>query len=110
MISRNTPPYPFVHAVEKMFLLNDIRMAMNAMINARMGTGDVHRNADADADPFAQLNQLYGMERVRRKLKQLQNTYIVAKRDGEDQSPLGHFIFTGSPGTGKTSGQYRNLQ
>ena len=97
-------------SLEKICLKEDITMAMDAMISARMGTGGARRKADTNADPFAELNQLYRVEKVKGKLQQLQNTYIIANRDGEDPPPLGHFIFTGSPGTGKTTGEYHHHQ
>jgi hypothetical protein len=96
--------------LEKICLKEDITMAMDAMISAGMGTGGAHRKADTHADPFAELNQLYRVEKVKGKLQQLQNTYIIANLDGEDPPPLGHFIFTGSPGTGKTTGEYHHNQ
>ena len=89
-------------SLEKMFMKNDIASAMKSMVNARLGTSGVARK-DANVDPFAELDKLYRMERVKEKLQQLQNAYIVASNDGDDPSPLGHFIFTGSPGTGKTT-------
>ncbi len=105
-------------SLEKIYLKEDISIAMDAMISARMGTGGAQRKAGggggggggAHADPFAELNGLYRMDKVKEKLQQLQNTYIIANRDGEDPPPLGHFIFTGSPGTGKTSGKYHRYQ
>ena len=87
-------------SLEKIFLKEDIARAMDVMVNARMGTGGTPRRAKTNADPFAELNKLYRMEKVKKKLKQLQSTYIVASLDGEDPPPLGHFIFTGAPGTG----------
>lgn len=64
--------------LEKICLKEDITMAMDAMISAGMGTGGAHRKADTHADPFAELNQLYRVEKVKGKLQQLQNTYIIA--------------------------------
>ncbi|KAL7555186.1 hypothetical protein ACHAWF_018835, partial [Thalassiosira exigua] len=76
---------------------------MDSMVSARMGTGGAPRKPSEGTDPFAELDKLYRMETVKQKLQQLQNTYKVAAQDGEDPPPLGHFIFTGSPGTGKTT-------
>jgi SpoVK/Ycf46/Vps4 family AAA+-type ATPase len=90
-------------SLEKIFMKKDIAMAMETLINARMGASGAPRKAGANVDPFAELNKLYRMEEVKEKLQQLQNTYVVANQDGEDIPPIGHFIFTGSPGTGKTS-------
>lgn len=57
----------------------------------------------ADADPLELLDTLYKMDGVKRKLEQLRDAFIVAKREGENKPDVGHFVFTGSPGTGKTT-------
>ena len=80
-----------VASLEKIFLKEDIALAMDTIVNARMGNGSAPRKASANADPFAELNKLYRMEKVKEKLQQLQNTYIVASHDDEDPPPLGHF-------------------
>lgn len=90
-------------SLEKKLLKTDIAKAMEAMVNARMGTSGSKRRGDAAVDPFSELDKLYRMENVKGKLQQLRDTYIAADIDGEDPPPLGHFIFTGSPGTGKTT-------
>eukprot|EP00966_Prymnesium_polylepis_P189389 4388063-Prymnesium_polylepis.1 len=43
------------------------------------------------------------MEGVKAKLLQLQNVHIIARREGEEPPQLGHFLFLGAPGTGKTT-------
>eukprot|EP00956_Cyclotella_meneghiniana_P042881 scaffold249342_cov62-Cyclotella_meneghiniana.AAC.2 len=90
---------------ERIITENDIRAAVQSMVDSRMGSSSsASKRVDVtEIDPFADLDRLYRMETVRDKLQQLKNTYVVAERDGEDPPPLGHFIFTGSPGTGKTT-------
>lgn len=56
--------------------------------------------ANKDIDPLAMLDSLYKMDKVKEKLDKMRKTWSVAKQDGEDQPKLGHFVFTGSPGTG----------
>ena len=57
-----------------------------------------------DADPFAPLDRLYRMEKVREELTRIKNTFQVAKAEGAREMPeLGHFVFRGAPGTGKTT-------
>eukprot|EP00923_Selenidium_pygospionis_P041082 GHVN01071129.1.p1 GENE.GHVN01071129.1~~GHVN01071129.1.p1 ORF type:complete len:638 (+),score=127.86 GHVN01071129.1:193-1914(+) len=54
-------------------------------------------------DPLAKLNELYCMETVRAKLSRMQKELSVAKRDGDKIPDVGHFVFSGAPGTGKTT-------
>ena len=56
-----------------------------------------------DSDPLAELDSLFRMEKIKSKLQRLQKTWAVAKREGDGPPSLGHFVFTGSPGTGKTT-------
>ena len=57
-----------------------------------------------DADPFAPLDNLYRMEKVREELTKIRNMFKVAKAEGaRDMPELGHFVFRGAPGTGKTT-------
>uniref|UniRef100_A0A7S4G5Q8 AAA+ ATPase domain-containing protein n=1 Tax=Eutreptiella gymnastica TaxID=73025 RepID=A0A7S4G5Q8_9EUGL len=91
-----------LHAKE--ILPEDIKTAMDAMVAARLGSGLLPSDSGTpSSDPFAPLDELCRMESVKRKLQELQNAYIVAKQDGEEPPPLGHFLFVGSPGTGKTT-------
>lgn len=57
-----------------------------------------------DEDPFAPLDKLYRMEKVREELTKIRNMFKVAKAEGaRDMPELGHFVFRGAPGTGKTT-------
>ena len=76
----------------------DARLAMDDLVAARMGSGGMHAPND-DSDPFAVLDNLYRMELVKKKLSELRDAYNVAKQDGEEPSPVGHFVFSGAPGT-----------
>jgi len=59
--------------------------------------------SEKDADPLQQMDGLYRMEKVKAKLQSMRKTWAVSKQDGDDEPKLGHFIFTGLPGTGKES-------
>lgn len=59
--------------------------------------------SEKDANPLALLDDLYRMEIVRSKLEKLTKDLEVSRRDGDEDPKLGHFVFTGSPGTGKVS-------
>ncbi|KXS21803.1 P-loop containing nucleoside triphosphate hydrolase protein [Gonapodya prolifera JEL478] len=59
---------------------------------------------DADnEDPLAPLENLYRMEEVKKSLQNLRNAVLVAQREGTRIPEVGHFVFRGSPGTGKTT-------
>ena len=53
-----------------------------------------------ERDPLTLLDELVNVEGIRRSLKALQDELIVAEREGNSSPPVGHFVFTGSPGTG----------
>jgi len=89
--------------VEKVLKITDVEEALKKMLAAREGSGAPIDLDENGGDPFAPLDNLYRMQTVKDKLQQLQNRLIVAKRDGEERPKIGHFVFTGSPGTGKTT-------
>lgn len=65
---------------------------------------DADKEDDPNADPFAPLDKLYRMETIKDELIQIKNTFQVAKDEGaKDMPELGHFVFRGAPGTGKTT-------
>ncbi len=49
------------------------------------------------------LDSLYKMDDIREQLTELRNSFQVAKYDGDETPEIGHFVFRGSPGTGKTT-------
>ncbi len=58
---------------------------------------------DPDADPMAPLDSLYRMDEIRGQLIELRNAFKVAEDDGSEVPEVGHFVFRGAPGTGKTT-------
>jgi Holliday junction resolvasome RuvABC ATP-dependent DNA helicase subunit len=48
---------------------------------------------------------MYGMGHVKTELMKLKSQFDLADAEGEIRPKLGHFVFTGAPGTGKTSGE-----
>ena len=61
------------------------------------------RKASKSSDPLSSLDGLYRMETVKLKIESLRDAFIVAQREGDPLPNLGHFVFTGAPGTGKTT-------
>jgi hypothetical protein len=55
--------------------------------------------SEKDENPLALLDKLYRMEKVKAKLEKMSKAWSVSRRDGDDDPKLGHFVFTGSPGT-----------
>ena len=86
---------------EKAITLEDISDALSNMLVAR--GGDVFNCNSSLEDPMTPINRLYRMEMVKYKLEMMRDTHMVAKREGGNAPKLGHFVFTGSPGTGKTT-------
>jgi hypothetical protein len=58
--------------------------------------------AAKDKDPLSQLDGLFRMEEVKAKLDKMKKSWSVAQREGDDTPELGHFVFTGSPGSWRT--------
>jgi len=56
------------------------------------------------ADPLLPLKKLFKMEKIEQQIVEIKNTFQVAEAEGSKDKPvLGHFVFRGSPGTGKTT-------
>ena len=86
--------------LEKTIQVTDVKTALDALIQARIGK---LTDYPSDADPLAQLDSLFRMETIKAKLQRLKKTWTVAKREGSERPNLGHLVFTGAPGTGKTT-------
>jgi DNA polymerase III delta prime subunit len=64
---------------------------------------DIETGAVKDRDPFQPLNKLCNVDNIRDSLISIRNTFQVAIAEGDEKPEIGHFIFRGSPGTGKTT-------
>ena len=49
------------------------------------------------------LDSPYKMDEIREQLSEMRDSFQVAKDDGDEMPEIGHFVFRGSPGTGKTT-------
>jgi hypothetical protein len=56
-----------------------------------------------DGDPLECLNSMYKMNRIHTLLTELLNFLKVARAEGSATPEVGHFVFRGAPGTGKTT-------
>jgi len=59
--------------------------------------------SDPLQNPFEALDKLYNIGTIKKKLEELKTVATVAKKEGEEIPSIGHFVFLGSPGTGKTT-------
>lgn len=77
----------------------------DVMRRARLESAKESAGHDAgqENDPLAVLNGLYRVEHIKDKLRQIQTSIQVAQDEGSDIPKIGHFVFRGSPGTGKTT-------
>ncbi|KAI9096945.1 hypothetical protein DFS34DRAFT_128949 [Phlyctochytrium arcticum] len=56
-----------------------------------------------EMDSFAPLDKLYRIDNIRQSLVELKNAFTIAEWEGSALPDVGHFVFRGSPGTGKTT-------
>ncbi|KAL4165528.1 hypothetical protein KRP22_014238 [Phytophthora ramorum] len=82
---------------------SDAEKAGEKVLVARRGGGVPGKRVATDEDPMKLLDGLYRMEQIRAQLSRLQMEMAVAAREGSTRPEIGHFVFRGSPGTGKTS-------
>ncbi|RMX65665.1 hypothetical protein KXD40_008073 [Peronospora effusa] len=107
-LQKTQPNFGNAGAVEQL-LKHAIGNAMNRpMINGKtlLTLEDVGVKASSDneqKDPLNALDKLYRMDEIKEQLTQLRNEMIVADREGSALPEVGHFVFRGSPGTGKTT-------
>ncbi|TDH66050.1 hypothetical protein CCR75_007122 [Bremia lactucae] len=81
----------------------DAEQAGEILIAARRGGGVLGKNIVSTEDPLQLLDHLYRMDQIRDQLSRLRMEMVVAKREGTARPNVGHFVFRGSPGTGKTT-------
>ncbi|KAJ3054777.1 hypothetical protein HK097_000821, partial [Rhizophlyctis rosea] len=65
--------------------------------------GQQNTNQNSQSDRLAPLDALYRMDNVKKELAQLRDAFLVAEREGTLGPKVGHFVFRGPPGTGKTT-------
>ncbi|KAL8000480.1 putative AAA+ ATPase domain, P-loop containing nucleoside triphosphate hydrolase [Plasmopara halstedii] len=88
---------------ERTITVCDADQAGEATLAARRGGGSPGRGVALDDNPLELLDELYRMNEIRDQLSRLQREMVVAARENSERPEIGHFVFRGSPGTGKTS-------
>lgn len=64
---------------------------------------DIETGITKDRDPFEPLKKLTNVENIREGIMEIYNDFKVARAEGSEIPDVGHFVFRGSPGTGKTT-------
>jgi Holliday junction resolvasome RuvABC ATP-dependent DNA helicase subunit len=64
---------------------------------------DIDSGVSKNVDPFAPLDKLTNIENIRNGIKEIYNDFKVARDEGSELPDIGHFVFRGAPGTGKTT-------
>lgn len=54
--------------------------------------------SEKEIDPLEKLDKLFRVGDIKAKLEKMSRTWAVAKNEGDDVPPLGHFVFRGAPG------------
>ncbi|KAG6967558.1 hypothetical protein JG688_00006251 [Phytophthora aleatoria] len=88
---------------ERTITESDADKAGEAILVARRGGGVPGKGVATDEDPMKILDELYRMDQIRNQLSRLKMEMTVAEREGSTRPEIGHFVFRGSPGTGKTT-------
>lgn len=75
------------------------------MKRARLEADGAQRSSSSSGsnNPLALLDALHRMEGTKAMLEKIQTSIQVAQDEGSEIPPIGHFVFRGSPGTGKTT-------
>ncbi|TYZ68458.1 hypothetical protein PybrP1_004317 [[Pythium] brassicae (nom. inval.)] len=66
-------------------------------------SGTSSSTTPASDNPLALLDALYCMEGTKAMLEKIQTSIQVAQDEGSEIPKIGHFVFRGAPGTGKTT-------
>ncbi|KAJ3397278.1 hypothetical protein HDU80_009611, partial [Chytriomyces hyalinus] len=90
--------------------------AVNLLIRNAVSKASVRQSAGSDSyltledfgeiqntDPMRRLEGLYRIDSVKASLIELRDAYNVALKEGSELPNVTNFVFTGSPGTGKTT-------
>ncbi|KAJ3247215.1 hypothetical protein HDU77_008656 [Chytriomyces hyalinus] len=91
--------------------------AVNLLIRNAVSKASVRQSAGSDSyliledfvsdiqntDPMRRLEGIYRIDDVKASLIQLRDAYNVALKEGSELPNVTNFVFTGSPGTGKTT-------
>jgi SpoVK/Ycf46/Vps4 family AAA+-type ATPase len=86
--------------VGKIIALVDVQEAIQSMIQARIPGASFGSQSE---DPLLELDKLHKMEKVKDTLDGMKKRLAVLRREGDDSKISLHFVFRGSPGTGKTT-------
>jgi replication-associated recombination protein RarA len=64
---------------------------------------DIETGIDRSKDPLEPLKNLFKIDNILSQIVQLRDAFAVATTEGDELPNPGHFVFRGSPGTGKTT-------
>ncbi|KAI8896071.1 hypothetical protein BC833DRAFT_599019, partial [Globomyces pollinis-pini] len=64
---------------------------------------DIDTGVVENVDPYAPLDALQNVDNSREAIVDISNSFKVAVEEGSELPEVGHFVFRGSPGTGKTT-------
>jgi AAA+ superfamily predicted ATPase len=82
---------------------NDVMKRARLESEKQSGGNSAPDGSQKKDDPLSVLDTLYRVSHIKDKLRQIQTSIQVAQDEGSDIPKIGHFVFRGSPGTGKTT-------